>query len=69
MGVLDDNDHVELQVNLSPELPEGTRGVVVMMYPGAGNDYEVEFADADGCTIALQTINGAALTRVTTQPI
>lgn len=66
LEVFDENDYVELVVDLSNSLPKGTRGAVVMVYGGSDEDYEVEFVRADGTTVALETVNGAALSRVAT---
>jgi hypothetical protein len=38
-------------------LPAGTLGTIVMAYPGVPTDYEVEFCDPEGVTLALLTLH------------
>lgn len=38
-------------------LKAGTRGAVVMVYPGDPPEYEVEFVDDDGKTLAVETVS------------
>ena len=61
MPSLQEYDYVELQVGLSPDLPPGVRGTVLLVYPGPKNDYEVEFVDASGSTLGVETVNGSVL--------
>lgn len=49
-------DHVELTETLDSSLQRGTRGAIVMVHDGSPAEYEVEFVDQDGRTIALQTV-------------
>jgi len=50
-------DVVELTKALSESLRVGTRGAIVMVYPGAQPEYEVEFVDELGQTIAVCTVS------------
>ena len=54
-------DVVELAEDLPDEgLRAGTLGTIVDDYPGSA-DFEVEFADGDGRTLALLTLRGDQL--------
>jgi hypothetical protein len=64
---LKEYDYVELIESLDPSLPVGTRGAIVMTYEGpdpACSEYEVEFVDKDGETIAIRTVKGSQLRKV-----
>ena len=50
-------DVVELVESLSDSLKSGTRGAVVMVYPGDPAEYEVEFVGLDGRTIEVRTVS------------
>lgn len=55
------------------DLPVGSRGTVVMEYGKYSNqdlppDYEVEFADLDGATLAVVTVSGNDLEVVWRMP-
>ncbi|MFQ3651820.1 MAG: DUF4926 domain-containing protein [Gemmataceae bacterium] len=53
---------VELMRDLDDKaLKKGTRGAIVMVYPGSPPEYEVEFVDQNGTTIAVETISGEHL--------
>lgn len=56
--------YVELTEALDASLPIGTRGAVVMICPGSPPEYEVEFVDCEGETIAFRTMKGGQLRRV-----
>lgn len=49
-------DVVELAETLSESLKVGTRGAIVMVYPGAQPEYEVEFVDRTGRTIEVRAV-------------
>lgn len=38
-------------------LKKGTRGAIVMVYPSNPPEYEVEFVDQDGKTLAIETVS------------
>ena len=58
---IDENDVVRLlQAIPAQGLESGAKGTVVAVY-GAGEDYEVEFCDEDGVTIAMLALPGSAL--------
>lgn len=61
-------DYVELTETLDPALQRGTRGAIVMVYDGSPAEYEVEFVDRDGRTIALRTVKAAQIRPVTATP-
>lgn len=42
-------------------LPSGSEGTIVMDYASTPPDYEVEFFDSNGDTIALATVPGSDL--------
>jgi len=50
-------DVVELVESLSDSLKIGTRGAVVMVYPGERPEYEVEFVDVNGRTIDVRAVS------------
>lgn len=50
-------NHVLPESNLS----KGSVGVVVMVYPESPQFYEVEFTDASGFTVSLQTLSEESL--------
>ena len=48
---------VRAKRDLSPDVPKGTLGTIVMVYDRNVGDYEVEFVDAQGNHKALLTVN------------
>ena len=53
---------VQLKCDLDDKgLKKGDRGAIVMVYPGRQPEYEVEFVDQDGKTIAVETVSGEHL--------
>jgi hypothetical protein len=49
---------VRLECDLEAKgLKAGTRGAVVMVYPCEPPQYEVEFVDDDGNTLAVETVS------------
>jgi Domain of unknown function (DUF4926) len=62
-------DYVELTETLEPSLQRGTRGAIMMIYDISPPEYEVEFVDQDGQTIALRTVKGSQLRPVETTPV
>jgi len=63
--MLREYDVVELVEGLSDSLKIGTRGAVVMVYPGERPEYEVEFVDANGRTIDVRAVSPDKLRLVT----
>lgn len=61
-------DHVELIETLDSSLQRGTRGAIVMVYTGSPAEYEAEFVDQDGHTIALQTVKDSQIRLVKMTP-
>jgi Txe/YoeB family toxin of Txe-Axe toxin-antitoxin module len=55
-------DFVELTKEL-PQIPKGTRGTVVFVYPG-GDEVEVEFVDKEGNTISVENVRVEFLKKV-----
>jgi hypothetical protein len=55
-------DVVELVKEL-PQIPEGTQGTVVLVYPGGG-EVEVEFFDQEGNTIGVERVSVELLRKV-----
>jgi len=45
-------------------LKAGTRGTIVMVYPVDPPEYEVEFMDEDGKTLALETVGEKQIAKV-----
>lgn len=58
-------DVVELMESLSAFLKAGTRGAIVMVYPGERPEYEVEFVDANGRTIQVCAVSPDKIRLVT----
>ena len=54
-------DVVELTDAIDSSLPAGTRGAVVIVYRCFPPEYEVEFVDRQGDTIAIKTVNESQL--------
>jgi hypothetical protein len=61
---LQEYDYVELISDLDPLLPIGTRGAIVMVYPGPELEYEVEFVGISGETLAIRTVKGNLLRKI-----
>jgi hypothetical protein len=57
-------DYVELVESLESKLPVGTRGAIVMAYPGQPSEYEVEFVDRHGDTITVRTVKEHQLRKI-----
>ena len=55
-------DIVELIREL-PEIPNGTQGTVVLVYPG-GDEVEVEFFDQEGNTMGVEKVSAELLRKV-----
>lgn len=62
-------DCVELIETLDSSLQRGTRGAIVMIYNGSPAEYEVEFVDQDGHTIALRTVKESQMRSIKMTPI
>jgi hypothetical protein len=57
--MLKEYDVVRLICDLGTKGPkEGTRGAVVMIHPSDPPEYEVEFVDEEGNTLAVETVKG-----------
>jgi hypothetical protein len=55
--MFEEYDVVRLVADLASKgLKAGTRGAVVMIYPGDPPEYEVEFVDENGITLATETV-------------
>ena len=50
-------DVVYTKVDLSPQIPKGSRGVVLMIFNNTPNDYEIEFVDEGGETLGVVTVS------------
>ena len=61
--MFDEYDSVETTEALEPDIPAGTRGAIVMVYPSEPAEYEVEFVDGDGRTLAVRTVEEWKLRR------
>lgn len=61
-------DYVELIETLDSSLQRGTRGAIVMVYDGSPAEYEVEFVDPDGRTIALRTVKESQIRSIKMTP-
>ncbi len=59
IGAFAEVDVVRLIEEL-PGIPAGATGTIVMAY-GKSGQYEVEFVDDDGNTIAIETVSGERL--------
>jgi len=55
--MFDEYDVVRAKRDLTPDVPKGTRGTIVMVYDSTAGDYEVEFVDDNGNHTALLTVN------------
>jgi hypothetical protein len=62
--MLNEYDYVELTEDLDSTLRRGTRGAIVMVYPSSPQEYEVEFVDNEGETLAVRTVKESLLRRV-----
>ncbi len=55
--MFEEYDVVRLVSDLdSKGLKAGTRGAIVMIYPSDPPEYEVEFVDENGNTLAIETV-------------
>ena len=61
-------DYVELIETLDSALQRGTRGAIVMVHDGSPAEYEVEFVDQDGRTIALRTVKESQIRSIKMTP-
>lgn len=61
-------DYVELIETLDSSLQCGTRGAIVMVYDGSPAEYEAEFVDQDGRTIALRTVKESQIRTIKVTP-
>ena len=55
--MFDEYDVVRAKRDLTPNVPKGTRGTIVMVHDSTAGDYEVEFVDGKGEHTALLTVN------------
>ncbi len=62
--MLDEYEYVELTENLDSTLRAGTRGTVVMVYSSSPPEYEVEFVDRHGNTLAIRAVKESQLRKV-----
>lgn len=62
--MFDEYDYVELTKDLDSTLRAGTRGAIMMIYQCSPPEYEVEFVDKQGNTIAFRTVEESQLTKV-----
>ena len=68
MAALELYDVVEATSNLDDIVRSGTRGAIVMVYPCIPAEYEVEFMDEQGNTLAICTVKGSQLHKIATPP-
>jgi hypothetical protein len=55
--MFEEYDVVRLVSDMTPKgLKAGTRGAIVMVYPSDPPEYEVEFVDEEGHTLAVETV-------------
>lgn len=63
--MFEDYEVVKLKDDLPSEgLSAGARGTVLMVYPEPPSEYEVEFLDGDGETLAVLTLPEEKLAKV-----
>ncbi len=63
--MFEDYEVVKLKADLPAEgLKAGARGTVLMVYPEPPQEYEVEFLDGDGQTLAVLTLPEDRLAKV-----
>ena len=62
--MVEEYDVVELTEEITTDLKIGTRGAVVMVYPSDPPEYEVEFVNEVGETIAVRTVRGDQLRKI-----
>ena len=58
-------DYVEAIDALDERLRAGTRGAIVMVYPGAAPEFEVEFVNEHGETLSIRTVKESQIRKVT----
>jgi hypothetical protein len=60
--MFEEYDVVRLVSDLeSSGLKTGTRGAIVMIYPSDPPEYEVEFVDEEGNTLAIETVKAGQI--------
>jgi hypothetical protein len=62
--MLEEYDVVELREGITTDLKTGTRGAIVMVYPSDPPEYEVEFVNDVGETIAVRTVRDDQLRKI-----
>lgn len=62
--MVEEYDVVELTEDITTDLKTGTRGAVVMAYPSDPPEYEVEFVNDAGETIAVRTVREDQLRKI-----
>ena len=62
--MVEEYDVVELTEEITTDLKVGTRGAVVMVYPSDPPEYEVEFVNEGGETIAVRTVREDQLRKI-----
>ncbi len=64
--MFEEYDVVRLVSDLkSKGLKAGTRGAIVMVYPSDPPEYEVEFVDEEGSTLAVETVKNNQIEKET----
>jgi hypothetical protein len=64
--MFEEYDVVRLVCDLkSKGLKAGTRGAIVFVYPGDPAEYEVEFVDDQGKTLAIETVKMQQIEKAT----
>lgn len=59
--MFDEYEVVKAKRDLSPNIPKGTCGTIVMVHNQNTGDYKVEFVDDQGNHMALLTVNAVDL--------
>jgi len=67
--MFEEYDIVELVTDLDTTLRAGTRGTIVMAYPGNPPEFEVEFVNANGDTLCLRTVKEDQIRKVKTTDV
>ena len=62
--VFKEYDSVELTEDLDVTLRSGTRGAIVMVYPGSPPEFEVEFVNDKGDTLSIRTVKEFQICKV-----
>lgn len=63
--MIEENAVVRAKRDLSPNVREGAKGIIVMVYDENVTDYDVEFLDEAGNHLDLLTVNPVGLELVT----